>query len=112
MKINYEKLKGYRATVKVDKPIEEYALAFLHIYNNVKVRKNYKMYNDYGDKISVVCDYNDRNGIVDYLEQFGEVVEQCEVVLLSPWVELSDDEFDAIYMEGGMEIECLTPDIG
>ena len=112
MKINYEKLKGYRVTVKVDKPIEEYALAFLHIYNNVKMRKNYKMYNDYGDKISVVCDYYNRDSLVDYLEQFGEVVEQCEVVLLSPWVELSDDEFDAIYMEGGMEIECLTPDVG
>lgn len=110
MKMDFERHKGYKITVEIDKPVSEYAIDFLHIYNNVKARRWFSMYNDYGNKVTVVCIWHEKDGLADYLKQFGEITDERECVLIESWMSLNDADFKEIYEEKGMEVEFLMPD--
>lgn len=76
--------KGFEVTVRIDGPIEEYAIRFLHIFNNVKENDELvRVTNDYGNNVSVVCYADSLEETKKYLQQFGEIVEVCSALIVS-----------------------------
>lgn len=76
-------LEGYAVTVNVEGSFEEYAINFLHIFNNVRENKELlKVTNHYGNNdVTVYCELDVKDSLIKYLKAFGEVKE-CEKVLL------------------------------
>lgn len=83
IKMNATEFEGYAVTVAVDGGIDEYAKAFLHIFNNVREAQelfkvdNYAWNND----ITVYCDIESKEELVEYLENFGSI-KRTEKVLM------------------------------
>lgn len=65
---------GCAVTVAINGSVEDYALAFLAIFNNVKdSRLLYKVTNDYSNNITVYCDPDAKDSCIEFLQQFGEI---------------------------------------
>ena len=76
--------KGYEVTVRIDGNVQEYAMHFLHIFNNVKTNDELvRVTNDYGNNVSVVCYADSLEATKKYLSQFGEIVDVCSALILS-----------------------------
>lgn len=76
--------KGFEVTIKMNGDIQEYALNFLHIFNNVKENDELvRVSNDYGNNVSVVCYADALEATKKYLEQFGEIVDVCSALIVS-----------------------------
>lgn len=75
IKYFHEKEKATRITVNLKGDIQQYALSFLHIWNNAREYPNmfYKVENNSGSDVIVTCRTKDADNIKEYLEQFGEV---------------------------------------
>ena len=68
------KKKGREVGVKLSRDINKYAMDFLHIFNNVKSQEGLiRVWNDYTNKVYVVCTEEMHDALRDYLSQFGEV---------------------------------------
>ena len=80
--VRAEQFEGYEVTVKVEGNTEDYAMALLHIFNNVRESnrllaiKNYS----YNNNITVYCSSESKDDLIEYLENFGEV-KRCEKAL-------------------------------
>lgn len=99
----YEDELVTRIKVVISDDINKYAAAFLAIYNNVKNDSDlYKMYNDYGNGVYLVCKPDVQDAAVQFLEQFGEVKDIETVKLIKPYVECYD-------LPDDMDIEFLEP---
>ena len=100
MYINEENIKvyredGYEVGVKLSGDINKYALDFLHIFNNVKSHDGLiRVWNDYGSKVYVVSNEEDHDALVQYLEQFGEIVSDRPVQLMMVDSFASEIEYD------------------
>lgn len=99
----YEKEKAIRITVRLDGDIQEYALSFLHIWNNAREYPNklYKVENiSASNDIFVTCNPNCEEEAKEYLEQFGEIryTEEINWIVISAqydrkgYNELFDDD--------------------
>lgn len=87
MTIEFEKTTAVRIKVNVEGTIEQYATAFLAIYNNVKSSsKLLKMYNNYSNGIYLVCEANEKDNAIDFLEQFGEITNVDTVKVIQPYL--------------------------
>ena len=76
--------KGFEVTVRIDGTIQEYAIHFLHIFNNVKENDELvRVTNDYENNVSVVCYADSLEETKKYLSQFGEIVEVCSALIVS-----------------------------
>ena len=76
--------KGFEVTVRLDGTVQEYAISFLHIFNNVKENDELvRVKNDYENNVSVVCYADALEGTKHYLRQFGEIVEVCSALIVS-----------------------------
>lgn len=75
IKYYHEKEKATRITVSLEGDIQQYALSFLHIWNNAREYPNifYKVENNSGSDVIVTCRPKDAENIKEYLEQFGKV---------------------------------------
>lgn len=94
--------KALRITLSIEKDVSEYALNFLHIWNNAREYPNmfYKVENNSG--CDVIVTYNPKydDEIHEYLEQFGRIwcKEEIKWVVVSPiydfsgWSVLFDEE--------------------
>lgn len=97
---------AWEITVTIDKPIAEYALDFLHIFNNARIANNIYKVKNYtnSNDVSVWCSNSMKDAVIDYLEQFGEVSEPQRGVIYKveePWVDAwdNDDTADMWYDE-------------
>lgn len=94
IKMTAIEFEGYAITVTVEGGIEEYAKAFLHIFNNVREANelfkvdNYAWNND----ITVYCDIESKEELTEYLENFGNI-KRTEKVLVYQLQE-TDWDFD------------------
>ena len=94
-----EYAEGWEVTVRLDGTLQEYAIAFLHIFNNVKEHSELvRITNDYGNLVYVVCYADALDDTVEYLKQFGEVVavHSALIVRCGYDIEYSYDMYDAI----------------
>ena len=75
VKYYHEKQKAIQITVRLDGDVQEYAMSFLHIWNNAREYPNmfYKLENNRGNDVFVTCRPSDAEAIKEYLEQFGEI---------------------------------------
>lgn len=92
-----ESKKAIEFTVKLPGDVNQYALNFLHIFNNVRenpdVLCNLKNY-DGTNLISVVCDMDYENEAEAYLSQFGEITEKEYVYLIRVAVDVDYNMLD------------------
>lgn len=81
IKYYHEKEKATRITVSLEGDVQQYALSFLHIWNNAREYPNmfYKVENNSGSNVYVTCRTKDADSITEYLEQFGEIVYTEEI---------------------------------
>jgi hypothetical protein len=99
----YEEEVAVRIKVVLPDDLNKYAAAFLAIYNNVKSDPDlYKVYNDYGNGVYLVCKTDVQDAAVQFLEQFGEVKNVETVKLIKTYVECYD-------LPDDMDIEFLEP---
>ena len=76
VKYYHEKQKAIVVTVRLDGNVQQYAMSFLHIFNNAREFPNsfYKVENISGSNdIFVTCRPSDEKEVKEYLEQFGEI---------------------------------------
>jgi len=83
---------AYEVTIDIVSSVEDYALSFLAIFNNVKTSKELiRITNDYGSKVSVVCVEDALESAKAFLSQFGKIVNVDKVLCAS----IEDDiEYD------------------
>lgn len=82
VKYFHEKQKAIQITVRLDGNVQEYAMSFLHIWNNAREFPNmfYKVENISGNNnVFVTCRPKDADSIKEYLEQFGEIRHMEEI---------------------------------
>ena len=76
IKYCHKKEKAIQITVRLDGDIQEYALSFLHIWNNAREYPN-KLYKvekiNASNDIFVTCNPNCEREAIEYLEQFGDI---------------------------------------
>lgn len=85
MQIKCEKKEALRLKVELSDNVQEYAMSFLAIYNNVKNDQALlKVYNDYSRNVYVVCEKNVRDAAVMFLEQFGQILKIETVETIQP----------------------------
>ena len=98
IKMNAVEFEGYAVTVTVEGGVEEYAKAFLHVFNNVREANelfkvdNYAWNND----ITVYCDIESKEELTEYLENFGEI-KRIDKVLMYQILEAPDRDYDEYY---------------
>ena len=93
--------EALRFKLEMSSNINEYAVSFLAIYNNVKSsRELLKMYNDYGDCVYVVCEKESKDAAESFLSQFGKIVsiETVEVVQPMGYDYEYRDDFDTEFL--------------
>ena len=92
IKMNVLETEGYAVTVEILGSVEEYAMNFLHIFNNVRENKELlKVKNYYGSNdVTVYCTPEAKDELIRYLGSFGEF-KDCEKVLL---YQMTEPEYD------------------
>ena len=75
---------AYEVNVVIEGTIQEYAMNFLHIFNNVKTQEGLiRISNDYCNGVQVVCTEEMLEPTKDYLSQFGEIQNVDKVLCMS-----------------------------
>lgn len=102
MYIDYETRIASRIKVRLDGTMRDYFSSFVAIYNNVKSDNDlWKMYNDYGNGVYIVCNPSVEEGCIKFLQQFGTVSDVQQVRAIAPWCENIDidDDLDIEFLE-------------
>lgn len=104
IKYSHEKEKAIRFSVELKGNTQEYAMSFLHIWNNAREYPDmfYKVENNSGNTVYVTCNPKYTEEIKAYLEQFGEIwyTEEINWIVVSiqcdmkGFEELYDDDCD------------------
>lgn len=97
MKCYPETEKAVRLTVKLSNDIQQYAMDFLHIFNNVREHPDmlYKLENlDGTNLIFVTCCPADVDAARQYLSQFGKITEEEIIYLVRIQVDFDWDKLD------------------
>ena len=97
MKCYPETEKAVRLTVKLSDDVQQYALDFLHIFNNVREHPDmlYKLENLEGTNlVFVTCCPGDVDAARWYLSQFGKITEEEIIYLVRIQVDFNWDLLD------------------
>ncbi len=82
LKMNVNQFEGLAITVEIKGSVEEYAMDFLCIYNNVRESKDLlKIENHYNNDVTVYCEEKTKESLIKYLKNFGEI-KNIEKVLM------------------------------
>lgn len=93
-KLTCETFDAYEVYVDLGSDLQEYAMNFLKIFNNVKSNKELiRVTNDYGSKVAVVCQEDSLNATKEFLSWFGSII-SVEKVLCVKIEEDIDYDFD------------------
>lgn len=98
--VNGYKEIGYAVTVEVSGNTEEYAMSFLHIFNNVRGNDGLLKVRNYFDSndITVYCDEDSKDGLIRYLKTFGKITGCHKVIVYKieePYYDL-DEYYDIV----------------
>ena len=102
VKYFHKKEKAIRFSVELEGNTQEYALSFLHIWNNAREYPYmlYKVENNSGNSVFITCNPKKAEEVKEYLEQFGEIwcTEEIDWIIISAeydykgWQELFGNE--------------------
>lgn len=82
LKVNANEFDGYGVTVTIEGGLDTYAKSFLHIFNNVREsRELFLVENNYNNDVTVYCDTESKEALIEYLENFG-TIKRIENVLM------------------------------
>ena len=92
IEMNVFEMEGYAVTVEILGGMEEYAMNFLHIFNNVRENKELlKVKNYYGSNdVTVYCTSKVKDELIRYLGSLGEF-KDCEKILM---YQISEPDYD------------------
>lgn len=92
VKANVCELEGYAVTVDIEGDVKEYAISFLHIFNNVRESGELLKVKNYYDsnEVTVYCKLDYKDALIKYLKAFGEI-KGCEKVLI---YQMDEPEYD------------------
>lgn len=81
IKYYHKKEKATKISVELKSNTQEYALSFLHIWNNAREYPNmfYKVENNSGNSVFITCNPKYVDEVKEYLEQFGEIWDTEEI---------------------------------
>lgn len=112
IKYYHKKEKAVLFSITLEGNTQEYALSFLHIWNNAREYPHmiYKVENNSGNSVFVTCNPKRAEEVKEYLEQFGEIwnTEEINWFVISAeydrsgWKELFDDDCEVDF---AIEIE-------
>lgn len=95
-----ELVKGWEVSVEIKGDVQKYALAFLHIFNNVRENDGLVRVENAADSnvVSVVCYDAYLNATRKYLEQFGEIkgVSSALIVCNMEYIDYDFNTYDTI----------------
>lgn len=93
-KANVSGFEACAVRVNVEGGIEEYAVNFLHIFNNVRENKELLKVKNYydGNDVVVYCKPEFKDATIKYLKMFGKI-QSCEKVIAYQ-MEEPDYDFD------------------
>lgn len=97
VKLDVNKFDGLAITVDVRGGVEEYAMSFLHIFNNVRESESlFKVENWRDNRVTVYCKEESRESLVKYLKNFGEIesIEKVLMYQIEDTDELASDEYE------------------
>ena len=94
IKMNVYETEVCAVKVNVEGGFEEYAVNFLHIFNNVRENKELLKVKNYydGNDVTVYCKPEFKDATIKYLKMFGKI-KSCEKVLAYQ-LEEPDCDFD------------------
>lgn len=101
--INFYKTEEKAIKIKLHIPDErttkDYALNFLHIWNNAREYPNmfYKVYNNRGNDIFVICNPKNKEDVIEYLEYFGEIRSVEEAKLITIKAKLDEFGYETLF---------------
>ena len=114
-KVEFEKVKGYVATVELPEDLNEYAKSFLAIHNNKREYRGIIKITNYATGNLVRVYYTDECplDVPNWLAFYGEVKDVREITVYLPYI--SSDEIGSAFdrsIDSGEEFEIATPDWG
>lgn len=113
IKFTHEYEKAVKFTLDINGDVHEYAMAFLHIYNNARENSDsiYKVENCYDNRIFVTCNAEDEEQVEEYLSQFGKItlVEDVHKVNIYPVCD-SIKDYDELYQNGDYDTQFFVID--
>ena len=102
IKYSHEKSKAIEFTVDLGNDIQQYAMSFLHIFNNVRDNKDifYKLENLSGtNKIFVSCNPEYAERVEEYLSQFGKITFEEEINRIVITAEYDSRGYDELFSD-------------
>ena len=96
-KIMVDTFEGYEVSVDLGDNLQEYAMNFLKIFNNVKQHKDLiRVTNDYGNGVQVVCVSDALDATKEFLSWFGEIkyIEKVQYVKIEEDIDYDFDKYE------------------
>lgn len=113
IKYSHEKERATMFTLRIDKPVQKYALDFLNIINNAREYPNtfYKIENNPGNDVYVTCRTSDKENIKYYLTQFGDIINEEEVNRFIIYADFDKQGWDEFYGDEDIDEVQFVVDI-
>lgn len=102
IKFEYRKEETTKITVAIKGNVQEYALSFLHIWNNAREHENVflKVENNSSNLVYVSCKTKYKDSVREYLEDFGTIRSVDDVVSFFVELETDFEDFAEVYGNG------------
>ena len=82
IKFGYKKGKAVMFTVSMPKKVEDYALVFLQMFNNVREYPHmfYRIENSSANSVFITCRTSDKESIRNWIEAFNDTERIAEIL--------------------------------
>lgn len=99
IRFDYEKEQAMRIVVDVEGNTQEYAMSFLHIWNNAREHSNifHKVENTYNNRVYVTFNPSYKKEVEEYLEQFGKILWIDNILKVNVFVDYDIKDFATLY---------------
>ena len=100
IRFTHEMEKAKRIVVDIKGNTQEYALSFLHIWNNAREYSNvfYKVENCYDSRVYVTCSVDEVDSVKEYLADFGEILAVDDINKVNVILEYDNTkDFEKLY---------------
>ena len=112
IKLNYKKEKAIMFTVSMPKKVEDYALVFLQMFNNVREYPDmlYRIENNSANAVFITCRISDKESVRNWIEAFNdtEIIYEEEVIRFIVDADYDSKGYNKIYCDGLDEVQFYT----
>ena len=112
IKFGYKKGKAVMFTVSMPKKVEDYALVFLQMFNNVREYPHmfYRIENNSANSVFITCRTSDKESVRNWIEAFNdtEIIYEEEVIRFIVDADYDSKGYNEIYGGGIDEVQFYT----